>query len=248
MGSITPIERVRNREPLSANAKPQTEIEMAIKEFRAGRMVIVVDDENRENEGDLLIAAEKITPAAINFMAMHGRGLICVAMTGDRLDELDLGPMCPMNTARTGTAFSVSIDVIGRGVTTGISCHDRAQTIRAAIDPRSKAEDFGRPGHVFPLRARPHGVLERPGHTEAAIDLARLAGLHPSGVICEIMKDDGNMARLPDLIEFSATHRLKMITIDELIRYRVEYDNEWSSPGRLIPFPHRLDLQEEFSR
>jgi 3,4-dihydroxy 2-butanone 4-phosphate synthase/GTP cyclohydrolase II len=232
MGVITPIQVVRRREPLSTNVRHHIgfpEVEAAIKELRAGRMVIVVDGEDRENEGDLLIAADSITPAAINFMAIHGRGLICLAMTEERLDELDLGPMCPMNTARTGTAFSVSIDTIGRGVTTGISCYDRAQTIRAAIDPRSKAEDFGRPGHVFPLRARPHGVLERPGHTEAAIDLTRLAGLYPSGVICEIMKDDGNMARLPDLIAFAATYSLRTISIAELIKYRRESDYQWSS-------------------
>jgi 3,4-dihydroxy 2-butanone 4-phosphate synthase/GTP cyclohydrolase II len=196
-----------------------TDIQTAIAELKAGRMIIVVDDEDRENEGDLTVAAEKITPEAVNFMATYGRGLICLAMTGDRLDELQLGPMASKNTSWSSTAFTVSIDALDRGVTTGISSRDRAQTIRAALDPRTRPEDLGRPGHVFPLRARARGVLERPGHTEASVDLARLAGLHPSGVICEIMKDDGNMAQVPDLIQFCTKHHLKMITVAELIRY-----------------------------
>jgi 3,4-dihydroxy-2-butanone 4-phosphate synthase/GTP cyclohydrolase II len=196
-------------------------VEEALRELRAGRMVVVVDDEDRENEGDLMMAAEMVTPEAINFMATHGRGLICVAMTGERLDELKLAPMTADNTALCGTGFAISIDVKGRGVTTGISAHDRAQTILAAVDARSQPEDFARPGHVFPLRCRAGGVLERRGHTEAAVDLARLAGLHASGVICEILKDDGTMARLPDLVRFCVTHELKMTTVAELERYRL---------------------------
>jgi 3,4-dihydroxy 2-butanone 4-phosphate synthase / GTP cyclohydrolase II len=203
-----------------------TEIETAIEELRAGRMIIVVDDEDRENEGDLTMAAEKVTPEAINFMATHGRGLICLAMTGDRLDELELVPMATKNTAWSGTAFTVSIDALDRGVTTGISAHDRAQTTRAAIDPRTRPEDLGRPGHVFPLRARPRGVLERRGQTEAAVDLARLAGLNPSGVICEILNVDGTMARVPDLLRFCKMRDLKMITVADLVRYRLECDYE----------------------
>jgi 3,4-dihydroxy-2-butanone 4-phosphate synthase/GTP cyclohydrolase II len=199
-------------------------IEDAVRELQAGRMVVVVDDEDRENEGDLTLAAEMITPEAINFMATHGRGLICLAMTGERLDELELEHMAPASTALGGTAFTVSIDVRGHGVTTGISAHDRAQTIRAAIDARSEAQDFARPGHVFPLRARPGGVLERRGQTEAAVDLASLAGLYPAGVICEIVNDDGTMARVPDLIGFCKKHKLLMVTVADLARYRFEMD------------------------
>lgn len=198
----------------------------AIHELRAGRMIVVVDDDDRENEGDLTMAAELITPEAINFMATHGRGLICVAMTGERLDKLKIFPMAPDNTALGGTAFTVSIDVKGRGVTTGISAYDRAETIRAAVDANSYPEDFARPGHVFPLRARDGGVLERRGQTEAAVDLARLAGLYPAGVICEIVNDDGTMSRLPDLIPFCQTHNLVMITVADLARYRFEVDEE----------------------
>ena len=199
-------------------------IEDALCELRAGRMIVVVDDEDRENEGDLTIAAEMITPEAINFMATHGRGLICLAMTGERLDELDLAPMSPDNTALGGTAFTVSIDASGSGVTTGISAHDRAHTIKAAIDPASYPEDFAWPGHVFPLRARPGGVLERRGQTEAAIDLASIAGLYPAGVICEIINDDGTMARVPDLVQFCKKHSLVMITVADLARYRFDLD------------------------
>jgi 3,4-dihydroxy-2-butanone 4-phosphate synthase/GTP cyclohydrolase II len=203
-------------------------IESAIRELRAGRMVIVVDDEDRENEGDLTMAAELVTPEAINFMATHGRGLICLAMPGERLDELDLAPMAPDNTALHGTAFTVSIDVKGHGVTTGISAHDRARTIRAAVDPGSTPDDFARPGHVFPLRACPGGVLERRGQTEAAVDLAGLAGLHPAGVICEIVNDDGTMARIPDLVRFCKAHGLVMVTVADLARYRLENESEES--------------------
>jgi 3,4-dihydroxy-2-butanone 4-phosphate synthase/GTP cyclohydrolase II len=209
-------------------------IEVAIREFRAGRMIVVIDDEDRENEGDLTMAAEMITPEAINFMATHGRGLICLAMTGERLDELELPAMVPDNTSLGGTAFTVSIDLRGAGVTTGISAHDRAQTIRAAIDARSHPEDFGRPGHIFPLRARAGGVLERRGQTEAAVDLASLAGLYPAGVICEIVNDDGTMARVPDLIRFCKKHDLVMITVAELARYRFDLDDEGALVGSLV--------------
>ncbi len=203
-------------------------IEDAIQELRTGRMIVVVDDEDRENEGDLTMAAEMITPEAINFMARHGRGLICLAMTGERLDELELHPMSNDNSALGGTAFTVSIDVIGDDVATGISAYDRAQTIKAAVDANSCPEDFARPGHVFPLRARPGGVLERRGQTEAAVDLASLAGLQPAGVICEIINDDGTMARLPDLIGFCKKHDLLMITVADLARYRFDCDYEGS--------------------
>jgi len=202
------------------------DIETAIGELRAGHMIVVVDDEDRENEGDLTMAAELITPEAINFMARHGRGLICLAMTGERLDELELPPMAPNNTALGGTAFTVSIDLKGDGVTTGISACDRARTIRAAVDANSSPQDFGRPGHVFPLRARDGGVLERRGQTEAAVDLARLAGLNSAGVICEIVNDDGTMARIPDLVRFCETHGLVMITVADLARYRLEAEDD----------------------
>ena len=201
-------------------------IDDAIRELRAGRMIVVIDDEDRENEGDLTMAAEMVTPEAINFMARHGHGLICLAMTGERLRELQLEPMAPENTALGGTAFTVSIDLKGREVTTGISAYDRAETISAAVDPNSCAEDFARPGHVFPLCARAGGVLERRGQTEAAVDLAGLAGLQPAGVICEIVNDDGTMARVPDLIRFCKKHGLLMITVAELARYRFDCDYE----------------------
>src|SRR5438034_3383596 len=199
-------------------------IEEAIGELQAGRMIVVVDDEDRENEGDLTMAAEMITPEAVNFMAMHGRGLICLAMAGESLDELDLAPMSPDNTALGGTAFTVSIDVKGPDITTGISAHDRAGTIRAITNPSSRPEDFARPGHVFPLRARAGGVLERRGQTEAAVDMASLAGFYPAGVICEIVNDDGTMSRVPDLIRFCKKHKLVMITVSELARYRMDLD------------------------
>ncbi len=202
-------------------SSPFTDVQTAIEEIRAGRMVVVVDDEDRENEGDLTMAAERITPEAINFMAKYGRGLICLAMTGERLDYLRLQPMSTQNTARFGTAFTESIDALGRGVTTGISAYDRAETIRCAIDPQARPSDLGRPGHVFPLRAQNGGVLVRAGQTEASVDLTRLASLTPAGVICEIMNDDGTMARVPDLIGFCMEHELKMITVAELVRYRM---------------------------
>jgi 3,4-dihydroxy-2-butanone 4-phosphate synthase/GTP cyclohydrolase II len=207
-------------------------IEAAIRELEGGRMIVVVDDEHRENEGDLMMAAEMITPEAINFMATHGRGLVCLAMTGERLDELKLAQMVPENTALCGTGFTVTIDAKGSGMTTGISARDRAQTIRVAIDPRSGADDFARPGHIFPLRSCAGGVLERRGHTEAAVDLASLAGLHASGVICEILNKDGTMARVPDLVRFCETHNLKMITVADLVRYRLECEHD-GLPGSM---------------
>ena len=203
-----------------------TPIREAIAELQAGRMIVIVDDEDRENEGDVIIAAEKITPEAINFMATHARGLICVAITGQRADALELSQVLPLYTSLGGTAFTVSIDAKERGVTTGISAYDRCQTILAVIDPCTRPEDLARPGHVFPLRARRDGVLERRGHTEAAVDLARLAGLNPSGVICEILNDDGTMARLPDLARFCVRHDLKVISIAELAQYRCECDSD----------------------
>jgi 3,4-dihydroxy 2-butanone 4-phosphate synthase/GTP cyclohydrolase II len=199
------------------------DVSTAIEEIRAGRMIVVVDDEDRENEGDLTLAAEKVTPEAINFMAKYGRGLVCLAMTEERLDHLRLGPMSVENTSQYGTAFCEAIDA-RVGVTTGISAYDRARTIQVAIDPATKATDLARPGHVFPLRARKGGVLVRAGQTEASVDLARLAGMIPAGIICEIMKDDGTMARVPDLIEFCKQHGLKMLTVAELIRYRMAHE------------------------
>jgi 3,4-dihydroxy 2-butanone 4-phosphate synthase/GTP cyclohydrolase II len=213
---------------------PFTDVPTAIEEIRAGRMVVVVDDEDRENEGDLTMAAERITPEAINFMARYGRGLICLAMTAERLDCLHLLPMSMQNTARFGTAFTESIDALGRGVTTGISAYDRAETIRCAIDPQARPSDLGRPGHVFPLRAQNGGVLVRAGQTEASVDLTRLAGLTPAGVICEIMNDDGTMARVPNLIEFCKEHDLKMITVAELIRYRMVHERYIHRKGEAI--------------
>jgi 3,4-dihydroxy 2-butanone 4-phosphate synthase / GTP cyclohydrolase II len=202
---------------------PFTDVPDAIEEIRAGRMVVVVDDEDRENEGDLTLAAEKVTPEAINFMAKFGRGLICLAMTEERLEHLHIGPMTAENTSQYGTAFCEAIDA-RQGVSTGISAHDRSRTIQVAIDPATKPSDLARPGHVFPLRARKGGVLVRAGQTEASVDLARLAGLIPAGIICEIMKDDGSMARVPDLIEFCREHKMKMLTVAELIRYRMAHE------------------------
>jgi 3,4-dihydroxy 2-butanone 4-phosphate synthase/GTP cyclohydrolase II len=196
----------------------------AVAEIKAGRMVVVVDDEDRENEGDLTLAAEFVTPEAINFMAKFGRGLICLTLTEERADYLRLGPMTQENTSRFGTAFTESIEA-REGVTTGISAADRAHTIKVAIDPRSTAHDLARPGHVFPLRARKGGVLVRAGQTEASVDLARMAGLVTAGVICEIMNDDGTMARRNDLISFAQRHGLKIGTISDLIAYRRRYDS-----------------------
>jgi 3,4-dihydroxy 2-butanone 4-phosphate synthase / GTP cyclohydrolase II len=202
---------------------PFTDVPTAIEEIRSGRMIVVVDDEDRENEGDLTLAAEKVTPKAINFMAKFGRGLICLAMTEERLDHLRIGPMSSENTAQYGTAFCEAIDARD-GVTTGISAYDRSHTILTALNPATRPSDLARPGHVFPLRARKGGVLVRAGQTEASVDLARLAGMVPAGIICEIMKDDGTMARIPDLIEFCRVHQMKMLTVAELIRYRMQHE------------------------
>jgi len=196
-------------------------IEEAIADIREGRMVIVVDDEDRENEGDLTAAAEKVTPEIINFMATHGRGLICLPLTGKRLDELKIPLMVSDNTASFGTAFTVSIEAKHR-TTTGISAYDRAETVKAVLDPSTKPEDIARPGHMFPLRAREGGVLSRTGQTEAAVDLARMAGLYPAGVICEIMNRDGTMARVPQLTRFAKKHGLKVITVKDLIEFRMK--------------------------
>jgi 3,4-dihydroxy 2-butanone 4-phosphate synthase/GTP cyclohydrolase II len=199
---------------------PLLRIEEAVEEIRQGRMVILVDDEDRENEGDLCLAAEMVTPEAINFMAREGRGLICLSLTEERADELDLPLMVRENSSSFGTAFTVSIEA-RRGVTTGISAADRAHTIQVAIAEESTARDLARPGHVFPLRARKGGVLVRAGQTEGSVDLARLAGLKPAGVICEIMNDDGTMARMPELREFAERHQLKIVTIADLVAYRM---------------------------
>jgi 3,4-dihydroxy 2-butanone 4-phosphate synthase/GTP cyclohydrolase II len=221
-------------EPMPETARtfepPFTDVPGAVAEIRAGRMVIVVDDADRENEGDLTLAAEFVTPEAINFMARYGRGLICLALTEERADHLRLFPMTQQNTSRFGTAFTESIEA-REGVTTGISAADRAQTIRTAIDAGANYTDLARPGHVFPLRARRGGVLVRAGQTEASVDLARLAGLNPSGVICEIMRDDGEMARIPDLIPFCNEHGLRILTVAELIRYRLRHERTIARAG-----------------
>lgn len=193
-------------------------IEEAIQDIRLGKMIVVVDDEDRENEGDLVMAAEKVTPEAVNFMATHGRGLICLPIEGKRLDELELPAMVNQNTDPHATAFTISVDA--KECTTGISAHERALTIQKILDPVTKPADLRRPGHIFPLRSKEGGVLRRAGHTEASVDLAKLAGLYPAGVICEIMKEDGAMARVPELLEFIKVHDLKMITIADLIQYR----------------------------
>jgi 3,4-dihydroxy 2-butanone 4-phosphate synthase/GTP cyclohydrolase II len=200
-----------------------TDVPTSLDELRAGRMIVIVDDEDRENEGDLTLAAEKVTPEAINFMAKYGRGLICLTLTEERLEHLRISPMSAENTSNYGTAFCEAIDA-RNGVTTGISAYDRAHTIKVAIDPATRPSDLARPGHVFPLRARKGGVLVRAGQTEASVDLARMAGLVPAGIICEIMREDGTMARVPDLIEFCKTHGLKMLTVAELIRYRMQHE------------------------
>jgi 3,4-dihydroxy 2-butanone 4-phosphate synthase/GTP cyclohydrolase II len=215
-------------------------IAAAVSDMKRGRMVIVTDDEQRENEGDLVMAAEKANPKAIAFMARHGRGLICAPMLGERLDALDIGHMVEEPQESFRTAFTVSVDA-RRGTSTGISAHDRARTLRALADPRSRSNDFNRPGHVFPLRYREGGVLVRAGHTEAAVDLCRLAGLKPAGVICEVMRDDGFMARLPDLLKFAKRHGLKVVSIADLIRHRREHERLVRKEVE-IPFPTRWGL------
>jgi 3,4-dihydroxy 2-butanone 4-phosphate synthase / GTP cyclohydrolase II len=202
---------------------PFATVEEAIEDIRAGKLVVVVDDEDRENEGDLTIAAQFATPEAVNFMVTHARGLVCLCLTEERCDELGLRQMTEQNETPFGTAFTVSVEA-REGVTTGISAHDRSRTIQVAVDPTSKPSDLVQPGHVFPLRAREGGVLRRAGQTEAAVDLARLAGLNPAGVVCEIMKEDGSMARVPDLVGYCERHRLKMITVADLIEYRRRHE------------------------
>ncbi len=214
-------------------------IEDAISAIRAGQVIIVVDDEDRENEGDFICAAESVTPEIINFMATHGRGLICTPIDERRADELELTMMVPANTALHETAFTVSIDLIGHGCTTGISAFDRATCIKALVDPNMKAADFARPGHIFPLRAKTGGVLRRTGHTEAAIDLARLAGFYPAGVLVEILNEDGTMARLPDLVRIAARFNLKVIAIKDLVAYRMR--NE-----RIVRQELKTELQTPF--
>jgi 3,4-dihydroxy 2-butanone 4-phosphate synthase/GTP cyclohydrolase II len=206
------------------SASPFARIEDAIESFRAGRIIIVVDDEDRENEGDLTIAAERITPDAVNFMARYGRGLVCLSMTPERLDELEIPLMVSQNTSRFDTAFCVTIEAKGR-TTTGISAADRAATVLAAIDPATRPTDLARPGHMFPLRSRTGGVMVRAGQTEAAVDLARIAGLYPAGVICEVLNEDGTMARVPQLSKFARKHGLLMITIADLIKYRMRTES-----------------------
>jgi len=200
-------------------------IESAIEDVKNGKLVIVVDDEDRENEGDFIAAAHCVTPEVINFMSKYGRGLICAPLIEERCDELQLDLMVNNNTALHETAFTVSVDLLGHGCTTGISAHDRAKTVQALIDPLTKPEDLGRPGHIFPLRAKRGGVLRRAGHTEATIDLARLAGFEPAGVLVEIMNEDGTMARLPELIEIAKNFNLKLISIKDLIEYRLKTDS-----------------------
>jgi 3,4-dihydroxy 2-butanone 4-phosphate synthase/GTP cyclohydrolase II len=221
---------------------PFTDVPTAIEEIRAGRMIVVVDDEDRENEGDLTLAAEKVTPEAINFMAKFGRGLVCLALTEERLDHLRIGPMTAENTSNYGTAFCEAIDARD-GVTTGISTYDRARTIQVAIDPATRPSDLARPGHVFPLRARKGGVLVRAGQTEAAVDLARMAGLVPAGIICEIMKDDGTMARVPDLVEFCRTHGMKMLTVADLIRFRMQNERYVHRVGEALINTHHGEFR-----
>lgn len=200
-------------------------IESAIEDIRAGKMIIVVDDEDRENEGDIITAARNVTPEVINFMSKYGRGLICASLEEERCKELGLELMVNTNTAVHETAFTVSVDLIGHGCTTGISAHDRAKTMQALIDPSTKPEDLGRPGHIFPLRAKKGGVLRRSGHTEAVVDLSRLAGFEPAGVLVEVMNDDGSMARLPDLLELAKEWNMKIISIKDLIEYRLQHDS-----------------------
>ncbi len=219
---------------------PFASIPEALDDFRRGRMLVVVDDEDRENEGDLTVAAEFVTPDIINFMAVHGRGLICLALSPERCDALGLPLMSPKNTSNFGTAFTESIDA-REGVSTGISAADRSHTIRLCMQASTRAEDLARPGHVFPLRAREGGVLVRAGQTEAAVDLARLAGLSAGGVICEIMNDDGSMSRLPDLVSFCQKHQLKLITVADLIRYRMQHE-------RFNPAPRRGLRQHQLRR
>ncbi len=213
----------KNTEFVVMDPDPHRRMELALEDIRAGRMVLLTDDEDRENEGDLTMAAAKVTPEAINFMATHGRGLICLTLTEERVDELGLPMMASRNRGRFGTGFTVSIEAC-EGVTTGISAMDRAHTIHVAIDPERGPDDLETPGHIFPLKARSEGVLVRTGQTEGSVDLARLAGLPPSGVICEVMNEDGTMARLPDLERFGAQHHMHIVTVEDIIRWRLRYE------------------------
>ncbi|WCM43057.1 3,4-dihydroxy-2-butanone-4-phosphate synthase [Flavobacterium sp. CBA20B-1] len=214
-------------------------IEEAIEDIRQGKIIIVVDDEDRENEGDFIAAAEKVTPEMINFMATHGRGLICAPLTQKRCKELDLHPMVTNNTVLHQTAFTVSVDLIGHGCTTGISAHDRSKTIEFLVKDETKPEDLGRPGHIFPLIAKEGGVLRRTGHTEAAVDLARLAGFKPAGILVEILNEDGSMARLPELMEVAKKFDMKLISIEDLVAYRMKHDS-------LIQKKEDFDIQTKF--
>ncbi len=214
-------------------------IEEAIEDIRQGKIIIVVDDENRENEGDFIAAAEKVTPEMINFMAKHGRGLICVPLTEERCDELDLKNMVDNNTVLHHTQFTVSVDLIGHGCTTGISVHDRAKTIQALVNPQTLPHELGRPGHIFPLRSKNGGVLRRTGHTEAATDFARLAGFSPAGILVEILNEDGSMARLPELAEVARKFDLKLVSIEDLVAYRMRHDS-------LIRKEESFDLETRF--
>lgn len=216
-------------------------IEEAIADVRNGKVIIVVDDENRENEGDFIAAAEKVTPEMINFMATNGRGLICAPLTEDRCRELDLTMMVQNNTVLHHTQFTVSVDLIGHGCTTGISVHDRAKTIKALVNEATRPQDLGRPGHIFPLRAKNGGVLRRTGHTEAAVDLARLAGFAPAGILVEILNEDGTMARLPQLLKVAKKFDLKIISIEDLVRYRMEHDS-------LIEKKEDFDIETRFGK
>jgi 3,4-dihydroxy 2-butanone 4-phosphate synthase/GTP cyclohydrolase II len=218
-------------------------IEEALEDIRQGRMIVVVDDEDRENEGDLLMAAEKVTPESVNFMATYGRGMICAPLTEERARQLELGLMVERNTESMKTAFTVTVD--HKSSTTGISAFERANTIKELTNPDSDSNDFVKPGHIFPLIARDGGVLKRSGHTEAAVDLARIAGLYPAGVICEVMNEDGTMARVPQLIEFSKKHGLKIITIEELIKYRRKNEKLITAARDIVPLrPVRLKTIE----
>ncbi len=214
-------------------------IEAAIEDIRKGKVIIVVDDENRENEGDFIAAAETVTPEMINFMATHGRGLICAPLTEERCGELDLNMMVENNTVLHHTQFTVSVDLIGHGCTTGISVHDRAKTIKALVDPKTRANELGRPGHIFPLRAKNGGVLRRTGHTEAAVDFARLAGFSPAGILVEILNEDGTMARLPQLQKVARKFDLKLVSIEDLVAYRMQHDS-------LIQKKESFDLRTRF--
>ncbi len=233
-------------------------IQEALEELRAGRIIIVVDDEDRENEGDFVCAAETITPEQVNFMLHYGRGVLCVPLSIERCAELELGMMASDNTSVLGTPFTISVDLLGDGCTTGVSSSDRAKTIRALVDPATKPEQLGRPGHIFPLRARENGVLRRNGHTEAAVDLTRLAGMHEGGALIEIMNEDGTMARMPQLVEVAKEHGLKMISIADLVKYRLERESlvergervkmptEWGE-FQLIPFVQKSNGAEHLA-